>query len=197
MKKLFFTLAIVLGAITVSAQNSGNMWLGGSVGFNHDKTKIGDVSSKNTTWNILPEFGYFFQDNLAIAGRLGYQHTKKTGTIEVDGKDVSTSIKENSFIINPFLRYTFLKGSIGCLFIDGGIHAEFGKASDIKFTEFGVGIKPGAMINIGNGFAVSATFGEFGYSHRNTKTKPEKTKSDNVDFGLNMNDLSLGITYNF
>lgn len=196
MKKLFFTLAIVLGAVTVSAQNSGNMWLGGSVGFSHQKDKEGDFSAKTTSFNVLPEFGYFFQDNLAIAVRVGYEHSKVT-TPEWNGTDYEdVSTKTNAFVINPFLRYTFLKGSIGCLFVDGGVHAKFGKQWEENMTEFGVGITPGAVVNIGNGFALTAAFGKFGYSHKQVKTDP-KYKSDKFDFGFKMDQVSVGMSYNF
>ena len=61
MKKLFFTLAIMLGlTATVSAQDVGQMWVGGSVGFNSTKIDGGDRVS---SYRILPEVGYAFTNS--------------------------------------------------------------------------------------------------------------------------------------
>ncbi|MFR9165695.1 MAG: outer membrane beta-barrel protein [Dysgonomonas sp.] len=195
MKKLIFTLAIVACAISVNAQN---MWLGGSVGFHYNKTKVGEADFKVTSWNILPEFGYFINENFAIAGRIGYESSKvKSNMLETDLVDYNDYTKMDAFVINPFVRYTFLKGNIGALFIDGGVKAKFGKALDEDLTEYGVGITPGAIINVGNGFSVTAAFGNLGYTHKEIKTKPEKIKNDDFNFGLNFKEVSVGVIYSF
>lgn len=190
MKKLVLSLVIALGFIaSASAQESGRMWIGGSLGFNHEKISQGDAEEKTTSFNILPEFGYFISDDLAIAGRLGYEHTKWERS--------GTETKQNAFIIEPFVRYTFLKGSIGAAFIDGAVRAKFGKESDENLFGIRVGITPGVLINVGNGFAVTAAFGHFGYSHEEVKFEPEKLKRDNIDLGFNFNEGRLGVIYSF
>jgi len=187
MKKLIFTLAIMFSVL--ASANAQRNWIGGAVGFSQEKnTNAANVEVKTTSFSILPEYGYFFSDNLGVAVRAGYRHDK-TGDLKTD-----------NFVINPFVRYTFLKGSIGGLFVDGGVSASFGKtgAGDrVSTWGIDIGITPGAIINIGNGFSLYATFGRFGYSHDEQKTEPEKTKNDNFSFGLNLNELTTGIIYSF
>ena len=195
MKKLIFTLVVTLGVFaSAAAQDGGRMWIGGNVGFEHTKSSIGDFEEKSTSFSILPEFGYFFTDNFALAGRLGYEHSKVEGYDE-DGDPAEA--KTNAFVINPFVRYTFLKGSIGGLFVDGGVTAKFGKAYDENLFSIGVGITPGATINIGNGFALTAAFGFFGYTHEEIKFEPEKLKTDDMKFGFNFNKTTVGVLYSF
>ena len=51
MKKLFLTLALVLGVSIANAQ----FFIGGQFGITHDDAK------DNTTFTIAPEFGYAFR----------------------------------------------------------------------------------------------------------------------------------------
>ena len=51
MKKLFFTLAIMFGLTTVvNAQDSGKIWVGGSVGIKTSKVTDGDRLTNYTIW---------------------------------------------------------------------------------------------------------------------------------------------------
>lgn len=83
MKKLFLTLALVLGVSIANAQ----FFIGGQFGITHDDAK------DNTTFTIAPEFGYAFNDMWTVAGMIGYTHMDNY----------------NSFYIAPYARWTFFK----------------------------------------------------------------------------------------
>ena len=95
MKKLFLTLALVLGVSIANAQ----FFIGGQFGITHDDAK------DNTTFTIAPEFGYAFNDMWTVAGMIGYTHMDNY----------------NSFYIAPYARWTFFKRDFLSLLVDGGL----------------------------------------------------------------------------
>ncbi len=172
MKKLFFTLAILLSAITINAQDVGQMWVGGHVGFGSSKTK-GEKAL--TSFTIMPEFGYVLQENLGLGIAVGYEHAKQG------------DVKEDGYKIAPFVRYSFLKGDIGGLFVDGGVGYTHLKESyssvSTKTDLFEVGFRPGVAINVSSRIALTAKYGFLGYQHE--KEGDAKTNSFGFDFNLN------------
>jgi len=179
MKKLMITLVVALAAVSVSAQEAGKMWVGGSVGLWSSKPKGGEST---TSYNVIPEFGYFFQDNLAIAVSAGYSHIEN-GAGELDG-----------FSVKPFLRYSFLHGSVGNLFVDGGVGYERSKPKGgDAYNTFDVGFQPGVAINVTDNLAVTGKFGFLGYI--NEKKGDAKTNGFGLD--LNMSQFLVGVSYVF
>lgn len=195
MKKLIFTLAIVLGVATVSAQEVGQMWVGGSVGFSSSKTKLFGESVTTTSFTIMPEFGYVLQDNLGIGINLGYIHTKEGDA------------KSDAFKVAPFVRYSFLKGNIGGLFVDGGVAYIHSKVStevedeyyeridvvDVKTDTYEVGFRPGVAINVSSKVALTAKFGFLGYQH----IKMGKEKTDKFKLDLDLSSALFGVNFVF
>lgn len=186
MKKLFFTLAIMLGlATTVSAQEVGQIWVGGSVGFN--STKVGD-GDRTTSYRIIPEIGYVFAENLGIGVKLGYAHNKSILGSEETFKD--------SFTVNPFVRYSFLKGSIGGLFIDGGVGYTYGKGEGdnaAKLNAWEVGFKPGVAIQVSDKITLTGKFGFLGYQH--SKLGDHKANDFGFDFDLSQTELGVSLVF--
>lgn len=182
MKKLFFTLAILLSAITVNAQDVGKFWAGGHIGFSSSKPKGGDAT---TSFTIMPELGYVLQENLGIGVNLGYEHIK-TGDVKFDG-----------FKIAPFVRYSFLKGDIGGLFVDGGVGYTHGKdkvgSISVKTDEFEVGFRPGVAINVSDRVALTAKYGFVGYQYE--KAGDKKINTFAADFKFN--ECLFGVSFVF
>ena len=191
MKKLIFTLAVALGVCaSASAQEVGKMWVGGQVGFEYSKPKDGD---SKTGFSIMPEFGYVFQENLGVGINVGYGHTKQGDA------------KTDEFTVAPFVRYSFLKGNLGGLFIDGGLgythykgETPFFDGDDIvigerKIDEFKVGFRPGVAINLTEQLALTAKFGHLGYKYE--KEGDAKTNSFGFDFDLR--DCLFGLSFIF
>ncbi len=186
MKKLFFTLAIMLGlATTVSAQEVGQIWVGGSLGINSVKANGGD---RETSFRVVPEIGYVFTENLGIGVRLGYAN--KTTVIKID--DLSIGGK-NAFTVNPFLRYSFLKGDIGSLFIDGGGSYTYAKTGDVKTNVWEVGLRPGVAVKVSDKIALTGKFGFLGYQH----AKEGDKKGDRFGLDLDLSQTELGVSIVF
>lgn len=193
MKKLFLSIAIALGVLTVSAQEAGSMWVGGSVGFQYADEGGG---SSNTSYKILPEFGYILSENLAVGANLGYAHIEGSGSlqnIEFNGG------KADGFIIAPFVRYTFLKGSMGALFMDTGVDYAHLKGSGIKATSIEAGFKPGLAFILSEKVSLIGKFGFLGYSHTElgyNHIEYEK-KADAFGFNLDLSNIQIGAVVHF
>lgn len=194
MKKLIFTLAIVLGVATVSAQEVGQMWIGGSVGFSSSKTKGSDAE---TSYKILPEFGYILKDNLAIGITVGYKHLEGAQLKDIANVNLQGAAygELEGFTVAPFLRYSFLKGNIGGLFVDGGIGYSHLKEKnlDTKIDIFEVGFRPGVAVNVTSNLSLTGKFGFLGYAH----TKADKVKTNSFGLDFDMSQFLLGVSYVF
>ena len=185
MKKILLSLAIVFGCTTmVSAQDVGKFWVGGSVGLKTSKVKDGE---RLTNYNIVPELGYVLNDNWGVGIKLGYQHDEYTN------KGIKE--KSNGFMVNPFARYSFLKGDIGGLFIDGGVGYAYSKvkSTDTKMHELEVGFRPGVAINVSDKVALTGKFGFIGYQYE--KFGDRKTNTFGFDFDLSQ--IQLGVNFVF
>jgi len=185
MKKILLTLTVILGlTTTVNAQEAGKFWVGGSVGFKTSKVTDGD---RLTNYNIVPEFGYVLNDNWGLGINLGYKHDERA----VAGLKQKT----DGFTVNPFARYSFLKGNIGNLFIDGGAGYSYSKvkSTDTKVHELEVGFRPGVAINVSDKVALTGKFGFLGYQYE--KYGDRKTNTFGFDFDLRQ--IQLGVNFVF
>ena len=73
MKKLLCCALLAIASCTIaSAQNKGEMYVGGILGVSTSSFSADETSISNTSFRIAPEFGYFVRDNLRIVGLLGY-----------------------------------------------------------------------------------------------------------------------------
>ncbi|MDR1089747.1 MAG: porin family protein [Prevotella sp.] len=186
MKRLFFTLAIMLGlATTISAQEVGQVWVGGSLGINSVKVNGGD---RETSFKIVPEIGYVFTENLGIGVRLGYAN--KTNVIKIDGLNIGG---KNAFTVNPFLRYSFLKGNIGSLFFDGGGSYTYAKTGNVKTNVWEAGLRPGVAVNVSDKIALTGKFGFIGYQH--LKVGGAKSNNFGLDFDLAQTEFGVSIVF--
>lgn len=165
MKKLFFTLVISLSTIiAVNAQEIGQFWMGGSFGFWSSK----EYGEKVTSFQLMPEIGYALDDNMGIGVRLGY--LSKEG-IEIDydsrGNQYFEKERKNVFVISPFVRWAFLKGHFGGMFLDSGLGYAYLTKDDSDYTEqeFEVGIRPGVAINVSQSVSITGKFGFIGFKH--------------------------------
>ncbi|MDR2919167.1 MAG: porin family protein [Tannerella sp.] len=185
MKKILFTLAIACSSMCISAQ----MYVGGSLGFNHNNDKESDY--KTTSVNILPEVGYAFNDKWSIGTTVGYSKYK------VDRTD-NYKTSDRRFTFSPYARYSFLRKNIFSLFVDGGPNIRFqkdyyyngsGYTEDEDWTTYlGLAISPGVSVKVCDNLSILAHLGALRYIH-----------SDDVesfDFSLS-NSLSFGVFYSF
>lgn len=179
MKKFFTLIVVILIGLfavnTAKAQNSG-WWLGGKVGYWHDKA---DNGSKADHFSIAPEFGYDFNAKWSLGASLGYESlsTKLNGD-----KD-----NNNVFIIAPYARYKYYNSGILTLFVDGG----FGIAA-ADADGFQIGLSPGLAVKITDRFSFLTSVGYLGY-------RKDHFNNGGEGFGLSLasSDLKFGFFYSF
>lgn len=174
MKKILVLVCAVMAAVSMSAQ----VYVGGTLGFSHEK--IGD--KKTNSVKIMPEIGYSFSDQWAVGATLGYQK----GTYAFAGESLGDA---KVFQFAPYARYTFYKNDLINLFVDGTIGYANVDLGEVDADAFEVALKPGLAISLSKNFSIVAKYGVLGYQ------KLEEYKS----FGLNLdgNALSFGFYYNF
>lgn len=73
MKKLLCSALLTLASCAiVSAQEQGEMFVGGIVGVSTASFSADETKTSETYFRIAPEFGYFVRDNLRVGGSLTY-----------------------------------------------------------------------------------------------------------------------------
>lgn len=161
MKKLLF-IAILLFSIcfTMKAQEVGQKWIGGGIGFSSKKTSELDRANN---FRFKPEIGYQISENMGLGVNLGYTHE------EASYQDYYGKYKSilNGFEINPFVRYTFYRNNIISIFTDSGAGFSYlREAGDEGRTRrWNIGFRPGIALNVSNNVAFTGKIGFFGYNH--------------------------------
>lgn len=109
MKKVFIAIAAMAAAVTVSAQEKGDMYISGTLNLSTSSnvTTSGNATLKEsdgTSFGLSPEFGIFVIDNLEVNVGLGYELTKiPNGYTTDDGKNLFEN--SNLFHIQAGLNY--------------------------------------------------------------------------------------------
>ncbi len=179
MKKLFMTLAAAVIAVSASAQ----VYLGGNAGI--ASTKIAGQDSK-TTYKVLPEIGYKFNQDWAIGTVVGWG---KGTPVTIEDADHATG----TFEVAPYVRYTALHTKMVDLFVDGGFSYKHYNDTGNEWT---VGLKPGVALNFNKNVSLVAHVGFVGY--KTYKPSYEHAKSSNAwGVDLDGNNLTLGLLWNF
>jgi outer membrane protein W len=207
MKKIMMTLAAVAVAATMNAQ----VWVGGEIGFNADKTTVknngvsNDVTTNNFT--IAPEIGYNLNEKWAVAMKIGFVHSEDNGVIksmiENAGFNVAGKAMTNAFSINPYARYTFFKAGNFSAFVDGGISystVHINNMSDVmnNINSFGVAINPGISYAVSEKVGLVAHLGDLSFNTSWTKAKNADIKVTDNKFNVSFwNAISFGAYYNF
>lgn len=177
MKKFLMLAAFAVSALGASAQ----LWIGGNIGYNYDKSMDYDFGRKfkTHTISISPEIGYNISDKWAFAVNIDYSFEKV-----VDGWNA------HALIINPYARFTFAKAGIASFFVDGGIEGGMEKFDNLDATEIiGVGFQPGVALKISDHVCFVTKLGYLGYRHTDD--------SDQFGFGVNNELITFGAYYSF
>lgn len=192
MKKILMTLAAVAVATTMNAQ----VWFGGQIGFTQDHVSNSKVSTNDLF--VKPEIGYNLDDKFAVAVALGYQYQGTTGVAHT-----------NTWSIQPYLRYTFVKAGNFAAFIDGGLTYSTAHEKGLKknTNSLGVFVKPGIAYNVSEKVTLVAHLGNLDggayFKHSwngefagDTKY-PAQASSHSNHWGLQLlNGISFGAYYN-
>ncbi|MDO4979887.1 MAG: outer membrane beta-barrel protein [Prevotellaceae bacterium] len=180
MKKIVMTFVAAVMAVSASAQ----VYVGGNVGIaSYDPGYEG--SKSETVYSVLPEIGYSFDSDWAAGVAFGWSK----GALRQNDLTFDDGMT-HTFEVNPYVRYTAIKGKVVNFFIDGA----FGyKHYNDMGNSWSLGLKPGVAVNVDK-FSFVAHVGFVGYE--NFKPKGGDAASVwGVDF--DGNNISLGVYYNF
>lgn len=186
MKKMIWSVLVLCGVTTFAyAQERNDFWLGGSVSAWTEKE---DGMQRLTNVKIMPEFGYQWHDNWGVGVQLGYIHNQTYGTS-------GNRVHANGLAVNPFVRYSYLKGKVGNLFVDGTVGYGYNKYSalDTKEHNLEVGFRPGVGVHVTDNISLIAKVGFLGYEYN----KFGDTKTHSGGLQLDLERVDVGVIVRF
>ncbi len=186
MKKMIASLLLLCGvSAAVQAQDKGEFWIGGNLGWNTTKA---DASKALHNFRVLPELGYQFHDNWGVGIQLGYTHQQRLATPE-------SRIYYNGLYVSPFVRYSYLKGNVAHLFVDTRVGYGYGKytAGGEELHSVDAGFIPGIGIHLSDHLMLTAKAGFLGYQYG--KAGSEKIHSGG--FEANLDQVEIGARFKF
>ena len=199
MKKIILTMAAVFALTFANAQDkkekstgegfsSGDLYLTGTAGFSSSKT--GDA--KDNGFTLSPGLGYFLSENLALEGALMINSgTTNSGVVgAVDNK-------KTGFGIAAGVKYFWTPASKFSLSLGGNISYMSTKTDNGVSTtskEIGFNIPLGLNYFVSNDFALTSTWGGFGYSSNDNGGNGNE-KTDGFNLGLDMSSIKFGLLY--
>ncbi|WP_369992850.1 OmpW family outer membrane protein [Winogradskyella sp.] len=166
-KFLFFAVLTVFSFSIVFAQegedndkftsgwSEGDITLSGSL--NYSRTSQDDV--KDSNFGIMPQVGYFFNENLQGGLSLGYM----SSTAEAGDSDI---FDESTLMLGAFLRYYCMPESRFAPFASLGINymSTDDALADVKFNGFNVGVGIGADFFLNDDWALTTSVGAISYT---------------------------------
>ncbi len=191
MKKMILTALVAVASLSANAQ----VWVGGEVGYSHQRTTIDKVEiGKSNNFNLLPEVGYKLNDKFDVAVKIGYAHGENGSNMM--GFDIPGDYDyANAFILNPYVRYTFAKAGDFSFFADGGFSYMHGHVcgDENSINAWQIAIKPGISYAISEKVGLVAHVGGIAYSF----TKYDESKTNGFDLGVSGNNITFGAYVNF
>lgn len=199
MKKLFLTLAVAFASLAANAQ----LYVGGEVGAWRNS------DDNHTTFNLKPEIGYQLSDKWDLGIGIGFNHDYK-GTSEAPDGTTLLKHKVNSFDVNPYARWSFVKFGPVRMFLDitAGVNTYkvketvYNPVTKKSTTETGdaqvgwrIGVEPGIAVGLCKNLDFIAHVGFLGYRDADD----DKCSYGETGFGfdLSSNNLNFGFVYKF
>lgn len=218
MKHLFILCLLLLQIKAHSQSLSGEIQVGGAGSFFIDQINqnymvnsalVQDVF-KIRTISIIPQIGYFVNDNISIGGRIGYSNVKTERLWSSDGITVVDNESESGvFNIGPYVRFHKSLNEQLFLFVQGNLDVGFGTIKngrtdptiDENIFEVEAGLRPGILLLLSKKVGIESTFGFLGYKLTQTKLKdtnisPTPTNKDqNYGLDLNLRTFNIGVQF--
>ena len=193
MRKLFLTMMTGLGfAVMANAQtDKGHVMLGGNAAY--DYSKVVEVDGHTQQYTIMPQVGFFVQDNFALGLGVGY-----SGSTEKNAMDIKSTVGE--FAVSPFARLYKGEGPVkffGQLSVPMGWGTSKVDGDKTGTTErYGAAVSPGIAFFPTERLGIELSVKGLYYEH--TAIKPEVGPSAKAnEFGLNVNSLLPTVGVNF
>ncbi len=161
----------------------------------------GDKQGTGANFSFLPEIGYTLNDKFDIAVGIGFTHFNGNGDAYLsfnDKDDYSigalADANRNTFILNPYVRYKFVKSGDFTFFVDGGFAYKYIHYSGIEDNgnAWELGFKPGIAYGLSDKVSLVAHVGKLGYDFG----KVGDTKTNEFSIGL-ANNISFGAYVSF
>jgi len=196
MKKIILTMAAVFAVSFANAQDKkegsegfakGDLYLTGTAGFASEKT--GDAKIDGFT--LSPGVGYFLTENISLEGGLSILSAKTD-----DG--AGNEEKASGFGFNAGARYFWTPASKFSLSVGANLSYTSTKVDDGTFDvtekEIGFNIPLGLNYFVSNDFALTASWGGFGYSS-NDNGGEGADKTTGFNLGLDLSTINFGLIY--
>ena len=200
MKKIILTVAAVFALSFANAQDKkegsegfakGDLYLTGTAAFSNEKTEEQKVSG----FTLSPGVGYFITENIAIEGQINFDSA-------TDNDGAGTETKSNGFGIAAGAKYFWTPASKFSLSIGANISYMSTKVEvttgagsvDGTVKETGLNIPLGMNYFVSNNFALTASWGGFGYSS-NDNGGDGAPKTTGFNLGLDLSTINFGLIY--
>src|SRR5574344_505877 len=206
-KNVIILAAMVLASTFAFAQSKGNMFVGGTLGFNSlggsqkvtaANTSVQTDYQSKTDFNIMGSFHYMITDNLAIGLGLGYSMDKTPRTLLADNGAITNSM----FNIAPSVIYFQRLGDNFSWDPEAQIGLGFGSSENKVTTTvggatttvtttvdrfgFGIVIKPlSFQYSVNKHIAINASFGSIYYNMYKLGDSDNYDKTNTFGLGLN------------
>ena len=192
MKKIVMMAVMAVAALSANAQ----VWVGGEVGFASSHVNgVGTVKE----FTLQPEVGYSLSDKFDVAIKLGYSYASDKEYKTSFGPQSYSNV--NTWEINPYVRYKFVKAGNFFAFVDGGIDYATAHVKGVKanVNTFGVNVTPGIAYSVSNKVTLVSHLGEGLYYNHTWKGTDNGNEigfhSNNVGFRL-FNGITFGAYVN-
>lgn len=215
MKKLFFTLSVVLATVCFA---SAQLFVEGNLGFSTTggKTTVGSTSTISpslTSFNLTPSVGYMLSDDfhVGLGLNIGFSKSVTPGTPE-------TTDNTSLFGFAPFARYYAFRVNKFSLYAQGDMVWLFGsettkvgstETDGPETTKFGINVTPGISYDLNDNISLMAQANLLRISYMNNSSKTvvgnttTKTVSNNFNFGadldniMNVGAITIGASFKF
>jgi hypothetical protein len=195
MKKItFLTIAFCCLVFSSYAQiNKGTVFLGGSLGFAHQKTETNGTESKQNVANILPAIGIAVRNNLVAGVQLAYSNNRLSDDV-MGSEPYSRSYGGGVFVkkYRPLGRNFLLFGeaSLDVRHIESQSYVNIDYSVDGKGWQTSAGIHPGIAYSLSKHLQLEVALGDLvniSYSHSNNNniTIGGVTKTTQSNFSIN------------
>ena len=192
MRKIIVTILAVFAIATLSAQDRGEMYLGGNLGISTSSISINKAGTNTTDFIIAPEYGYFVAKNFRVGASAAYTLTTGVAT----GSENATTL--HTLAIMPNVAY-YIR-IMNSFYYTPSIELGFvcGVASGSVLPGCGLGLSLGSFeLRPSSRFGIAFNLLSFEYTMMKYKVgNDQRIGVNGVNFRLGMTP-SIGLKYYF
>ncbi|APD06634.1 hypothetical protein UJ101_01106 [Flavobacteriaceae bacterium UJ101] len=184
MKKFLLSAVLVTAGLFIFGQEKGayfqkgKKFIGGSLQFERAEDSNKD---KTTSTKLIPQFGYFIKNDVAIGLGAGYQRTEMEA--------VNSDFKK--YTLDPFIRKYWIPSQRLGLFAQADASLGWGKEENDGTTfVWGINVRPGVTYFFSDKIAFDSTLGRLGYNDNGNDAR-------DYGIGLSLEDVTLGFRFFF